>query len=90
MGDQPCPKRAPSRRRFARVLPARLCFVALVFLGFRDTPCGRDGLAALSALTFTLNDVIIYVERVALVGHIVLALVAPAVRRWRLRGRRVR
>jgi len=80
-------------RRFSRVYPGLLCFVVLVSLGFRDTPYVHDILSAFSALTFTLNYVVIYVEPIALMdhvwslcveehGYIVLAAVALAVRRW--------
>jgi peptidoglycan/LPS O-acetylase OafA/YrhL len=81
-------------RRFSRVYPGLLCFVVLVSLAFFQTRYVHDSLSALSALTFTLNYVIIYVEPVALLdhiwslcveehGYIVLAVVALLARHYR-------
>ena len=57
-------------RRFSRVYPGIFCFVAVVSLAFLATDYAHGPLAAISALTFTLNYAMIYTHPVALLDHL--------------------
>lgn len=57
-------------RRFSRVYPGIFCFVVIASLAFAATDYGHGLLAALSALTFTLNYAMIYTHPVALLDHL--------------------
>jgi len=79
-------------RRFSRVYPGILCFVAVTTLAFAATPYAHGPVAAASALTFTLNYAMVYSHPVALLdhlwslcveehGYVILAVVALLARR---------
>jgi peptidoglycan/LPS O-acetylase OafA/YrhL len=57
-------------RRFSRVYPGIFCFVVIASLAFAATPYVHGPLAAISALTFTLNYAMIYAHPVALLDHL--------------------
>lgn len=57
-------------RRFSRVYPGIFCFVIIASLAFSATPHVHGPLAALSALTFTLNYAMVYTQPVALLDHL--------------------
>jgi Predicted acyltransferases len=80
-------------RRFSRIYPALLAFVLVTTLAFQGTDLSHGPLAALLALTFTLNYAMIYTHPVALFDHlwslcveehayVLLAGVAFLSRRW--------
>ncbi len=89
---QQTPLRTFFVRRFSRVYPALLAFVMVAALAFAFTPYKVGLLAAISALTFTINYAIIYVHPTGIFDHLwslcveehgymILALVALATRR---------
>jgi peptidoglycan/LPS O-acetylase OafA/YrhL len=57
-------------RRFSRVYPGIFCFVVIASLAFSATPYVHGPLAAISALTFTLNYAMVYTHPVALLDHL--------------------
>lgn len=57
-------------RRFSRIYPALFVFVVVTTLAFRGTDLSHGPLAALLALTFTLNYAMIYTHPVALFDHL--------------------
>ncbi|MCL6708759.1 acyltransferase [Pseudomonas sp. R2.Fl] len=80
-------------RRFSRIYPALFVFVVVATLAFRGTDLSHGPVAALLALTFTINYAMIYTHPVALFDHlwslcveehayILLAGVAFLSRRW--------
>lgn len=84
-------------RRFSRIYPGLAFFVVATTIVFWNTPYRHGILAALAALTFTLNYAMIYTHPVAILdhlwslcveehGYIVLALIAAVTRRRAWRG----
>ena len=80
-------------RRFSRIYPALLAFVVITTLFFQGTELSHGPVAALLALTFTINYAMIYTHTVALFDHlwslcveehayILLAGIAFLHRRW--------
>ena len=57
-------------RRFSRVYPGILFFVVAASLAFIGTPYQHGPLAALTALSFTINYAMIYTHPVALFDHL--------------------
>lgn len=79
-------------RRFSRIYPGLLCYVALATIVVWKTPLAHGGVAVALALTFTINYAMVLTHEVAVLEHIwslcveehsyiVLALVAFVARR---------
>ncbi|CDZ29266.1 acyltransferase [Neorhizobium galegae] len=82
-------------RRFSRIYPALFAFVVITTLAFQGTGISHGPVAAVLALTFTLNYAMVYTHPVALLDHlwslcveehayILLAGIAFLSRRWLL------
>ncbi len=80
-------------RRFSRVFPALLAFVVVTAIALDGTPYGYGIMAAMTALTFTLNYAMLYVHRIPVLDHLwslcveehaylILAAFAYLARRW--------
>ncbi|CDZ38633.1 acyltransferase [Neorhizobium galegae] len=80
-------------RRFSRIYPALFAFVVITTLAFQGTQISHGPVAAVLALTFTLNYAMVYTHPVALLDHlwslcveehayILLAGIAFLSRRW--------
>ncbi|WJR66781.1 acyltransferase [Neorhizobium sp. CSC1952] len=57
-------------RRFSRIYPALLAFVVITTLFFQGTELSHGPVAALLALTFTINYAMVYTHPVALFDHL--------------------
>ncbi|WP_037087213.1 acyltransferase family protein [Neorhizobium vignae] len=57
-------------RRFSRIYPALFAFVVITTLAFQGTQISHGPVAAMLALTFTLNYAMIYTHPVALLDHL--------------------
>lgn len=57
-------------RRFSRIYPALFAFVVITTLAFQGTEISHGPVAALLALTFTLNYAMVYTHPVALLDHL--------------------
>ena len=67
---QNTPFRTFFSRRFSRVYPGLLAFVVIVTLVFAGTSYSHRALAAVLALTFTLNYSMVYFHPIALLDHL--------------------
>lgn len=57
-------------RRFSRIYPALFAFVVVTTLAFQGTDISHGPVAALLALTFTINYAMVYTHPVALLDHL--------------------
>lgn len=57
-------------RRFSRIYPALFAFVVITTLAFQGTQISHGPVAAVLALTFTLNYAMVYTHPVALLDHL--------------------
>lgn len=57
-------------RRFSRIYPALFAFVVITTLAFQGTGISHGPVAAVLALTFTLNYAMVYTHPVALLDHL--------------------
>lgn len=57
-------------RRFSRIYPALFAFVVITTLAFQGTEISHGPVAALLALTFTINYAMVYTHPVALLDHL--------------------
>lgn len=57
-------------RRFSRIYPALFAFVVITTLAFQGTGISHGTVAAVLALTFTLNYAMVYTHPVALLDHL--------------------
>jgi peptidoglycan/LPS O-acetylase OafA/YrhL len=57
-------------RRFSRIYPALFAFVVITTLAFQGTQISHGPVAAMLALTFTLNYAMVYTHPVALLDHL--------------------
>lgn len=57
-------------RRFSRIYPALFAFVIMTTVAFQGTEISHGPVAALLALTFTINYAMIYTHPVALLDHL--------------------
>lgn len=57
-------------RRFSRIYPALFAFVLITTLAFQGTQISHGPVAAVLALTFTLNYAMVYTHPVALLDHL--------------------